>query len=470
MTLGTNNSQAAEFHNAVVINLPLGLDFFFLSLFLFVRKGFVVVDLLKCLADTAAQDDVGTAAGHVGGNRNHAGTTGFHNDLSFSLMLFSIQHIVRDAFLSQHVADEFGVFNRGRTDEYRLTASVALFNVINNSFVFFLRSAIDLVLLVITNHHAVCRDDNGFKTVNFLEFIGFRIGCTGHTGELFVHTEVVLEGNRRESLVFLLNLNAFFGFYSLMQTVGPAAPFHQTTGEFVNNNDFAVLNDIVLVFNKERMSTERCVQIVKQHDVRRGVQALAGGQQPHVDHDLFDFLVTGLGKLDSVLLFIDPVIAFALFLFLANQHVRDLVDRHINIGAAFGRTGNNQRSSGLVNQNGVNFVHDREEQTSLTACAGLVLHVIAEVVEAEFVVCTVSNISSVSGLLLIVRLVGKNRSDSHSEEVVNLTHPSRVTACQVIVHRHNVRAFTGQCVEVNRQSCSQSFTFTGTHFSDLAVV
>ena len=385
-------------------------------------------------------------------------------------MLLSIEHIMRNACFSQHVADKFGVFDRGRTDKNRLTAAVALFNVINDGFVFFFCSAINLILLVITNHHAVCRDDNRFQTVNFLEFISFRIGRTGHTGELFIHTEVVLEGNRRESLVFLLNFNAFFGFNGLMQTVGPTASFHQTTGEFVNDNDFAVLNDIVLVFDKERMSTERCIQIVKQHDIRRRIKTLAGRQQTHVDHDFFDFLVTGFGKLHCVLLFINPVVAFALFLFLANQHVGDLVDRNVNIRAAFGRAGNNQRGSGLVNQNGVNFVHDREEQTSLAACAGLVLHVVAEVVEAEFVVRTVSNIGSISSLFLIVRLIGKNRSDSHSEEVVNLTHPSRVTACQVIVHRHNVRTFAGQCIEVNRQSCGQSFTFTGTHFSDLAVV
>ena len=389
-------------------------------------------------------------AGHVGGNRNHAGTAGFHNDLSFSFMLLSIEHIMRNACFSQHVADKFGVFDRGRTDKNRLTAAVALFNVINDSFVFFFCSAIDLILLVITNHHAVCRDDNRFQTVNFLEFISFRIGRTGHTGELFIHTEVVLEGNRRKSLVFLLNFNAFFGFNGLMQTVGPTASFHQTTGEFVNDNDFAVLNDIVLVFDKERMSTERCIQIVKQHDVRRRIKALAGRQQTHVDHDFFDFLVAGFRKLNGVLLFINPVVAFALFLFLANQHVGDLVDRNVNIRAAFGRAGNNQRGSGLVNQNGVNFVHDREEQTSLAACAGLVLHIVAEVVKAEFIIRTVGNIGSVSGLLLIVRLIGKNRSDTHSKEVVNLTHPCRVTACQVIVHGHDVRTFTGQCVEVNR--------------------
>ncbi|CCX85373.1 uncharacterized protein BN548_01017 [Parasutterella excrementihominis CAG:233] len=182
-------------------------------------------------------------------------------------MLLSIQHVVRDACFSQHVADKLGVFDRGRTDKHRLTAAVALFDVINDGFVFFFRSAIDLILLVITNHHAMGRDDNGFKTVNFLEFIGFRIGRTGHTGELFIHAEVVLEGNRRESLVFLLDFNAFFGFNGLMQTIGPAASFHQTAGEFINDDDFAVLNDIVLVFNKERMRAKCCIQVVQQHDV-----------------------------------------------------------------------------------------------------------------------------------------------------------------------------------------------------------
>ena len=42
---------------------------------------------------------------------DHTGTAGFHNDLSFSLMLLSIQHVVRDACFGQHVADKFGVFD-----------------------------------------------------------------------------------------------------------------------------------------------------------------------------------------------------------------------------------------------------------------------------------------------------------------------------------------------------------------------
>ena len=54
MTLGTDNSQTAEFNDTIVVNLPLRFDFFFLSFLLFVRKGFVVVDLLKSLADAAA--------------------------------------------------------------------------------------------------------------------------------------------------------------------------------------------------------------------------------------------------------------------------------------------------------------------------------------------------------------------------------------------------------------------------------
>ena len=91
-------------------------------------------------------------------------------------MLLSVQHVVRNACFRQHVTDKFGVFDRGRTDKNRLTAAVALFNVINDGFVFFFRGAIDLILLVITNHHAMCRDDNGFQAVNFLEFISFRIG------------------------------------------------------------------------------------------------------------------------------------------------------------------------------------------------------------------------------------------------------------------------------------------------------
>jgi hypothetical protein len=59
--------------------------------------------------------------------------------------------------------------------------------------------------------------------------------------ELAVHAEVVLEGDRGERLVLVLDLHAFLGLDRLVQAVGPAPARHQAAGELVDDDDFAVL-------------------------------------------------------------------------------------------------------------------------------------------------------------------------------------------------------------------------------------
>ena len=49
--------------------------------------------------------------------------------------------------------------------------------------------------------------------------------------ELLVEAEVVLEGDGGEGLVFLADVDAFFGFDGLVQAIGPAAAGHEAAGE-----------------------------------------------------------------------------------------------------------------------------------------------------------------------------------------------------------------------------------------------
>src|ERR1700735_4898214 len=47
--------------------------------------------------DVAAQHDVGTAAGHVGGDRDGAAAAGLGDDAGFLLVVLRVEHVVRDA-------------------------------------------------------------------------------------------------------------------------------------------------------------------------------------------------------------------------------------------------------------------------------------------------------------------------------------------------------------------------------------
>ena len=60
-----------------------------------------------------------------------------------------------------------------------------------------------------------------------------------------IHTEVVLKGDRCESLGCSLYLDVLLSLDSLMESIAPATTFHNTSGLLVDNLDLTILNDIV---------------------------------------------------------------------------------------------------------------------------------------------------------------------------------------------------------------------------------
>ena len=62
--------------------------------------------------------------------------------------------------------------------------------------------------------------------------------------------------------------------------------------------------------------------------------------------------------------------------------------------------------------------------------------------------------------------------DAHgkAEEIIQLAHPLGITLGQVVVHRDQMHALFGQGIEHDRQGSDQGLTFTGLHFSDLALM
>ena len=63
-----------------------------------------------------------------------------------------------------------------------------------------------------------------------------------------------------------------------------------------------------------------------------------------------------------------------------------------------------------------------------------------------------------------------NQADRQAEETEYLTHPFRVTFCEVVVDGNDMNAFTLKSVQVSRKRFDHGFTFTGTHFSDTALM
>ena len=68
------------------------------------------------------------------------------------------------------------------------------------------------------------------------------------------------------------------------------------------------------------------------------------------------------------------------------------VDRVVHFRAVLERAGNDQRRARLVDQDRIDFVDDRVVVAALHHLGALVFHVVAQIVEAEFVVGGVGDV------------------------------------------------------------------------------
>ena len=77
--------------------------------------------------------------------------------------------------------------------------------------------------------------------------------------------------------------------------------------------------------------------------------------------------------------------------------------RVVLVGRFLAGAGNDQRGAGFVDQDGIDFVDDGEVVPALHAIVQVELHVVAQVVEAEFVVGAVGDVGSIGFAALLDR-------------------------------------------------------------------
>ena len=155
---------------------------------------------------------------------------------------------------------------------------------------------------------------------------------------------------------------------------------------------------------------------------------------------------------------------------MARQHGHHLVHGHVLRRVVVCLSADDERCARFVNQDGVHLVNDGVVEATLHAVFGFVDHVVTQVVETKFVVGTVGDVCVVGRLLFFTRQLRQIDAHTHAQEVVELAHPLRITAGQVVVDRDHVHTFVGQCIQVHRQSGREGLAFTGAHFRNFAVV
>ena len=145
---------------------------------------------------------------------------------------------------------------------------------------------------------------------------------------------------------------------------------------------------------------QRVVDVVDDRDVLDVVERLAL-QEVGLAQQVFELLGAVFGEVGRALLFVDLVV-------FRRQQRDEGVDGVVEIGAVVERAGNDQRRARFVDEDRVDFVDDREEVAALDHLVALVLHVVAQIIEAEFVV---GGVGDVAGIGLAALVVGQAVDD-----------------------------------------------------------
>ena len=451
-------------------DLPVAAHLADAQIALGLRQRLVFPDQQDLRLDCAAQHDIGATAGHVGRDRDHFRPPGLGDDLRLAGVLLGVEDLVRKLLLVEDSREQLGILDRCGSDQHRLAALIAILDIADDRAGLFLEGPENEIVLIFSDHRQIGWDHHRFQMVDLLKLEGLGVRRTGHAGEFGVHAEVILKRNRRQRLVLALDGHSFLGFDGLMEPVGPAAPGHEPPGEFVDNDDFAVLNHIVLIAVKKRMCAKRRIQMVHQRNVVRVIQAASGRQQPRLVENSFGVLVTFLRQQDLMRFLIDPIIALPLLFRLPCELGRELVQPVIEIDVVVGLAGDDQRRARFVDQDGIDLVDDAIDEATLHFFRPMEDHVIAQIVEAELVVGAVGDVRRIRGLLEVVAHLRHIDADGQAQEAVDSAHPVGIALGEVIVDGDDVHTAAGQRIQVGGQRSDQRLAFAGAHFGDLPVV
>ena len=99
-----------------------------------------------------------------------------------------------------------------------------------------------------------------------------------------------------------------------------------------------------------------------------------------------------------------------------------------------------------------------------------VLHIVAQIVEAELVIGAVGDVAVVLLLALLVVQPVHDDADGEAQKLVDLPHPFGVAFGEVIVDGDDMHAAAGERIEIDRKRGDQRLAFAGLHLGNLAFV
>ena len=257
-----------------------------------------------------------------------------------------------------------------------------------------------------------------------------------------------------------------------MQSFVVAAAVHQTSGEFIDDDDLSVLDHIVDLVFHAAVCLDRLIDMVLDRDV------IGIGEVFDIE-ELLRLFHAHLGEGGGIGFFIDDIVDAVLLIkaleillrvdlseYVLFHGAGKLIRALIQVGRLIALAGYDQRGTRLIDEDGVDLVHDRKVMLALNLVFLVDDHVIAQVVKAQFIVGAVGDVGGVGFSALIVFVIVDDQTDREPQKPVELAHPLGVALCQIVVDGDDMHALAGQTVEVGGQGRDQRFTFAGLHLGD----
>ena len=421
----------------------------------------------------AAQHDVGAAAGHVGGDGDGALFAGLGHDLGFALVVLGVQDVEVLRPLLQHLGQDLALLHADGAHQHRLALGVALHHLVDDGAVLAGHGGVDHVGVVLADVGLVGGDGDDVQAVDLGELGGLGAGCAGHAGQLFVHAEIVLEGDGGQGLALGGDVDPFLGLDGLVQALVVAAADHQAAGELVHDDDLAVLDHVVDVLFHDAVGLDGLLDVVDQGHV------LGGGQVFDLEIVLGLFDAAG-GQGGGLVLFVHHVIAVGLVVglllaFQLHHHALaqgadELVHLAVQGGRILPAARDDEGGAGLVDEDGVHLVHDGVGVAPLDHVGLVGHHVVPQVIEAELVVGAVGDVGVVGLAAGCAVQPGDDQAHRQPQPAVELAHPLAVALGKVVVDGDHMDPLARQGVEVGGQGGHQGLALAGLHLGDVGPV
>ena len=217
-----------------------------------------------------------------------------------------------DASALEHLGEHLGLLDRDRADQDRPAGILHLDDLFDEGVELGSLIPEDEVRRVFADHLAVGRDGHDLQLVDLVQLLGLGHRRAGLARQLVVEAEVVLERDGGERHALALDAQPLLRLDRLVEPLAPAPTRHLSAGEFVNDDDLAVVDDVVAVAPVERVRPEGLLEMTSE--ARVGVVHVLDAQ-PALH--LLDAL---LGRGDGLVLEVDEVVAAFLIALRSRLH------------------------------------------------------------------------------------------------------------------------------------------------------